>query len=175
MPYTKQTWVDGSGGGTPLSAARLNYIETGVFNAQATADAASGTGVGASGTVPVSNGSSATYQVLTSANVPQTLIEAAAVGTTYTFVLADAGKMKRTNAADTAACTWTIPLNSSVAFPVNTSIGILQYGTGQITVVGAAGVTLRAFNGLTSLAGIYADAVLTKVFTDTWWIRGRLV
>lgn len=31
MPYTpNSTWVDGSGGGTPLSAARLNNLESGV-------------------------------------------------------------------------------------------------------------------------------------------------
>lgn len=30
MPYTKQTWVDGDAGGTPLNATRLNYIENGL-------------------------------------------------------------------------------------------------------------------------------------------------
>ena len=30
MTYTKQTWADGTGGGTPISAARLNYIENGI-------------------------------------------------------------------------------------------------------------------------------------------------
>lgn len=33
MPYSPQTWSDGSGGGTPLSAARLTHIETGVEDA----------------------------------------------------------------------------------------------------------------------------------------------
>lgn len=28
--YTKQTWVDGSAGGTPVSAARLSHIEEGI-------------------------------------------------------------------------------------------------------------------------------------------------
>ena len=33
MPaYTQQTWADGSGGGTPLSAARLNHMEDGITN-----------------------------------------------------------------------------------------------------------------------------------------------
>lgn len=107
--------------------------------------------------------------------MPQTFLDTAPLGTAYTFVSADAGKMKRSNAADTAAAIWTIPTNASVPFPINTSIGILQFGTGQITVVGASGVVLRAFGGATALAGIYADAVITKVFTDTWWLRGRLV
>lgn len=30
MAYTKQTWVDGAGGLTPLNATRLNYIEDGL-------------------------------------------------------------------------------------------------------------------------------------------------
>lgn len=30
MTYTPQTWTDGSGGGTPLSAARLTHIEDGM-------------------------------------------------------------------------------------------------------------------------------------------------
>lgn len=30
MGYAKQTWVDGSGGGTPLSATRLNFLEDGL-------------------------------------------------------------------------------------------------------------------------------------------------
>lgn len=33
MTYTKQTWVNGSGGGTPISAARLNHIEDGLDGA----------------------------------------------------------------------------------------------------------------------------------------------
>lgn len=30
MPYTPQTWVTGPGGGTPVSAERLNYMEDGI-------------------------------------------------------------------------------------------------------------------------------------------------
>jgi hypothetical protein len=33
MVYTPQTWVDGSSGNTPLSAARLNHVEAGVKDA----------------------------------------------------------------------------------------------------------------------------------------------
>lgn len=34
MPYVKQTWVNDPAGGTPLSAARLNYLEDGVAAAE---------------------------------------------------------------------------------------------------------------------------------------------
>lgn len=37
MVYTKQSWTDGPGGGTPLSAARLNHIEAGIEAASAPA------------------------------------------------------------------------------------------------------------------------------------------
>ena len=39
MAYTPQSWVDGSSGGTPLSAARLNNMETGIGAAITTVDA----------------------------------------------------------------------------------------------------------------------------------------
>lgn len=38
MAYAKQTWQDGEAGGTPLSAARLNHIETGIDNAHTEVD-----------------------------------------------------------------------------------------------------------------------------------------
>ncbi len=33
MVYTKQNWADGAAGGTPISAPRLNYMETGIEDA----------------------------------------------------------------------------------------------------------------------------------------------
>ena len=32
IPYVKQTWTDGSGGGTPVSAARLGVLEEGILD-----------------------------------------------------------------------------------------------------------------------------------------------
>ena len=32
IPYVKQTWTDGSGGGTPISAARLGVLEEGILD-----------------------------------------------------------------------------------------------------------------------------------------------
>lgn len=37
MTYTPQTWLDGSAGGTPISAARLNFMEGGIAAANALA------------------------------------------------------------------------------------------------------------------------------------------
>jgi hypothetical protein len=45
--YVKQTWTDGSGGGTPLSAARMGVIETGVLDGSSAVQLADSTAGGA--------------------------------------------------------------------------------------------------------------------------------
>lgn len=91
----------------------------------------------------------------------------AQTGTTYTLVLADAGKdIQVTNAA---AITVTIPPNSSVAFAINTCICISQWGAGTITIAAGAGVTLVDAFGATTSAQ-YDGRVIQKVATDTWRI-----
>jgi len=98
-------------------------------------------------------------------------IENAQTGTTYTLVLADAGKMVTlTNAS---AITLTIPTNASVAFPVNTRIDLLQYGAGQVTV-GGAGVTIYSSGSKLKLTGQYSGASLWKKATDTWVLIGDI-
>jgi hypothetical protein len=42
VPYTPQTWVDGSGGGTPITAARLNTMENGLEDADVRINALDG-------------------------------------------------------------------------------------------------------------------------------------
>lgn len=94
----------------------------------------------------------------------------AQTGTSYTLVLADAGKLIELNNA--AAITLTVPTNSSVAFPIGTKIDLLQTGAGQVTV-GGAGVTINATPGL-KLSEQWAAASLVKRATDTWVLIGNL-
>jgi hypothetical protein len=63
-------------------------------------------------------------------------------GGTYTLVLADKGKLIELSNGSANAVT--IPLNSSVAFPVGTQITVLQTGSGVSQINVAAGVTLNA-------------------------------
>ena len=72
-----------------------------------------------------------------------------------------------------SAFTVTIPANSTTAYPVGTSIDLLQTGAGQITVAGAAGVTLNGTPGL-KLRTQWSSATLFKRATDTWVIMGDL-
>jgi len=72
-----------------------------------------------------------------------------------------------------SAITLTIPANSTTAYPVGTSIDILQTGAGQVTVAGASGVTVNATPGL-KLRTQWSSATLFKRATDTWVVMGDL-
>jgi len=69
--------------------------------------------------------------------------------------------------------TITIPTNATVAYPVGTSIDILQTSTGQVTIAGAVGVTVNATPGL-KLRTQWSSATLFKRATDTWVVMGDL-
>ena len=75
--------------------------------------------------------------------------------------------------ASASAVTITVPTNATVAYPVGTSIDILQTGAGQITVAGAGGVTVNATPGL-KLRTQWSGATLFKRATDTWVLYGDL-
>ncbi len=72
-----------------------------------------------------------------------------------------------------SAFTVTIPANSTTAYPVGTSIDLLQVGAGQVTIAGAAGVTVNATPGL-KLRAQWSSATLFKRATDTWVVMGDL-
>ena len=90
----------------------------------------------------------------------------------YTLALTDAQKVVEMNVA--TANTLTIPLDSSVNFPIGTSILLVQTGTGQTTVAGAAGVTVNSFIGL-KIIGRWAGCTLVKRAANTWVAVGGLV
>lgn len=93
-------------------------------------------------------------------------------GASYTLTLADAGDVVEGNSA--SAQTFTVPPNSTAAFPLNTVILIRQYGAGKVTLAPGAGVTIRARGAVLGLAGQYAEASLTKRATDEWVLSGDL-
>jgi Major tropism determinant N-terminal domain len=72
-----------------------------------------------------------------------------------------------------SAATITIPTNATVAYPVGTSIDILQTGAGQVTIAGASGVTVNGTPGL-KLRTQWSSATLFKRATDTWVVMGDL-
>jgi hypothetical protein len=92
----------------------------------------------------------------------------------YTLVLTDQGKTIEMSTASPTTNTLTIPLNSSVAFPIGTEIIVMQYGSGQTTIVPTAGVTLRTQLGYTRIAYQYTGATLVKIGTNEWYLIGNL-
>jgi hypothetical protein len=90
-------------------------------------------------------------------------------------VLAD--KDDLVTASNASAQTYTIPLNSSVAFPTGSLINLIQIGAGQVTVVGAGGVTV-ASTGTTAAQpktrAQYSSLTCIKAATDTWYVVGDI-
>lgn len=93
-------------------------------------------------------------------------------GSTYTFALTDGGGLVIGNRA--TGQTFTVPPNSSVAFPVNTQIDILQFGAGQITIAAGSGVTVSSKDANLKLTGQYSAGTLIKQATDVWVLVGDL-
>lgn len=89
----------------------------------------------------------------------------------YTLVLTD--KDKIVEVSNASANTVTIPLNSSVPFPIGTQITVLQTGSGQTTIAATGGVTVNATPGL-KLRAQWSSVTLIKRNTDTWVALGDL-
>jgi hypothetical protein len=99
----------------------------------------------------------------------------AQTGTTYTTVIGDRAKLITMDNA--ATNTLTIPLNSSVAYPVGTCLLVKQKGAGVTSVTGATGVTLEGAGasvsgGTCAISARYDIATFIKVATDTWNAAG---
>ena len=99
----------------------------------------------------------------------------AQTGTTYTFVLADAGKIVTSSNASTVAMT--IPPNSSVAFPIGSSLTVISIGAGLTNFAQGAGVTITS-TGATPTAPVlraqHSSATAIKTATDTWRVVGDI-
>lgn len=103
-----------------------------------------------------------------------TAVQTTQSGNSYTFVLGDANNfIDFTSSSATAV---TVPLNSSVPFPKGTVIVVRQWGTGLVTVGGAAGVTLRSRGNALKSGGQWAWITLMKRDTaDEWAVTGDVV
>jgi len=160
--------------GTGLSGGGTSGSVTLAINTAVTADLTTAqTLTNKTLTSPTINGATIATSTLTSPKI--NLGINAQTGTTYTTVLDDNGKLvTQTNASAIAT---TIPLNSSVAYPVGAQINIAQMGAGQVTISGAGGVTI-ASTGATATApklrAQYSTATAVQTATDTWLIMGDI-
>lgn len=126
---------------------------------------------GAASTVPGPTG--ATGPSITGPTGPtgsMTLGTGSVATSTYTPTLADADKFLQF----TVACTLTVPLDSTTNFPVGSTINLLQYGTGKLTVAAASGVTLRCASSSESRTQ-YSALSLIKLASNEWVLLGDLL
>ena len=100
-------------------------------------------------------------------NAPQSSAGASA----YTLVLGDAGDHVIFTGGTTA--TLTVPTNASVAFPIGTTILVVNDNTGNLTISGA-GVTFQLAAGATGNRTVATKGLATclKTGTDTWYVSG---
>jgi hypothetical protein len=143
-------------------------------------------GGGTSGTVTLSIDTGTTVdlttaQTLTNKTLTSPLINLginANTSTTYTFVLADNGKLVTSNNA--SAQTLSIPTNASVAYPVGTQINVAWItGAGQPTINAVtSGTTTVLSTGATSTAPklrvVNSVASCIKIATDIWLVTGDI-
>lgn len=91
----------------------------------------------------------------------------------YTLALTD--NNKHIYHSNSTAYTWTIPPNSSVAFPIGATVTFVNDGSGNITIAQGSGVTLvLAGTGTTGNRTLaqYGMVTAVKVATDRWYLNG---
>lgn len=85
--------------------------------------------------------------------------------TAYTLIITDAGADLEFNNA--AAIIVTIPLNTTVNFPLGTTLLIGQAGAGTVTITGVTGVTVVGASGVATTAQ-YDCKKLTQIAENVW-------
>jgi len=102
-------------------------------------------------------------------NIPQNSQSAA-----YTLVLADAGKHIFHPSADTNARTYTIPANSSVAYPIGTAITFINMTANVVTIAITTDTMYLSSTGTTGSRSLaqYGSATTIKMTSTTWLISG---
>jgi hypothetical protein len=90
----------------------------------------------------------------------------------YQIVLLDAGKTIRVESSSDR--TITVPTYASVPFLVGQKIEIIRKGSGEVSIAGAAGVTIYSKNSNKRIAAQWSGAVLVKDDTNAWILIGDL-
>lgn len=138
---------------------------TGVAGVTATQTLTNKTISGASNTITVDGTNAVGFR-----NIPQNSQSDA-----YTLVLDDAGKHIFHPSADTTARTFTIPANSSVAYPIGTAITFInQNGAGVVTIAITTDTMRLSPAGTTGSRTLAANgsATCVKVTATEWLISG---
>jgi hypothetical protein len=171
-PKTDAGATYNAGTGT-LTATAFAGPLTGNVTGNASGTAATVTGAAQTNITSVGTLSALTVTgAVTAGSLVAPLAINAQTGTTYTFVLADAGKF--VSSSNGSAQTFTVPPNSSVAYTVGTQIMVQNIGSANCTLAQGSGVTINSKDSNKEIDGQYAAATLIKTATDAWSLIGSL-
>lgn len=93
--------------------------------------------------------------------------------TSHTLIAADLGKTLEINT--TGESTVTIPLDSTINFPIGCFIHVCQIGTGKVSIDYVSGVTLNSPFGHTDIGSRWGQVTLRKRAANTWILNGDLI
>jgi hypothetical protein len=175
LGVTASTGLTGGGTSGTVSLSINTSVTTDLSTAQTLSnkDLTSGTN-----TFPTSLATLTGTQTLTNKTLTAPVIDLAInaqTGTTYTFVLADDGKL--VTASNAGAQTYTIPPVSSVAYNTGSQLNIVQKGAGQVTFAAGSGVTIRSTGATPAapkLRAQYSSATAIYEGSDVWFVIGDI-
>lgn len=139
MAYSKQTWNDTSAGGTPISATRLNYMETGIQDAAADADTAASNASSAlsaaNDAVDTADAAAAAAAAITGAFTPSyftakgQIITATGNGTAAYLSVGANGRVLEADSSQVGGVKWGRKITNSATAPPLPSTGDLWLQT----------------------------------------------
>jgi hypothetical protein len=90
----------------------------------------------------------------------------------YILQITDKGNLVEISSSSNSSVT--VPLDSSVSFPIGSQILVVRGGTGNLGITGSSGVTLNSSQNYFNLNYQYSAATLVKKGTDVWYVFGDL-
>jgi hypothetical protein len=92
----------------------------------------------------------------------------------YTMIASDAGKTILHPETDNAVRTYTIPSNSSVAYPIGTAITFINDSASEVIISIVSDTLVQAGTGLTGNRTLiqYGEATAVKISATKWYISG---
>lgn len=183
VPAGKSMWVFNNGIDvvdvvthvTSLTTSTVNKVTITAPATSATLTVADGKTLTASNTLALAGTDSTTMTFPdTSASIGYLNVPVNSQSTNYTAVLTDSGKTIFHPSSDNNARTFTIPANSSVAYPLGTVLSFCNLAAANVTIAITSDTLYWTTAGVTGsrTLGQYGLATAVKLETTTWLISG---